>query len=137
MSKLKIDVDNARTTFEPGEELTGRAVWQLDQPARALELRLFWFTRGTGTEDAGIAQTIRFEQPLNQETRAFRFALPQAPYSFSGKLICLVWALELVVEPSREVTRQELIVAPGCQEVRLESIASEPAKITCSLSWRA
>lgn len=59
---------------------------------------------------------------LPQETRAFRFQLPEAPYSFSGKLISLAWALELIAYPSKEVVRREIVLAPGGSEVRLESV---------------
>jgi hypothetical protein len=75
--------------------------------------------------------------PLLEETRSFRFRLPEAPYSFSGKLISLVWALELVLEPSKEVTRREIIVAPGGQEVHLDSVASQCGEIASSITWQA
>lgn len=136
MSELRIDLNEDRTRFEPREELTGNASWRLEKPARAITLRLFWFTRGRGTEDVGVAQTIRFEQPLTEEVRSFRFALPECPYSFSGKLISLVWALELIVEPSKEVTRRELVVAPAGQEVRLDTVDSERGTLAASITWR-
>jgi hypothetical protein len=37
---------------------------------------------------------------MNDE-RTFSLTLPREPFSFSGKLISLVWALELIVEPAR------------------------------------
>ena len=92
------------------------------------KLRLFWFTRGKGTEDAAVVDTLRFETPQAEEARPFRFVLPEAPYSVSGKLISLVWALELVAEPSREVDRLELVVAPGGREVLLESQQQDPPR---------
>jgi hypothetical protein len=124
---LTIDLNDDRTTFEPTAGLTGTAAWNLAQPPRAVELRLFWFTRGKGTEDAGVVETIRFDRPLAGETRSFRLRLPESPYSFSGKLISLVWALELVAEPSKEVIRREFVLAPGGEEVRLDSL---PARET-------
>jgi hypothetical protein len=136
MSQLNINVIEEKSAFEPGEELTGSASWQLERGARSVELRLFWFTRGRGIEDAAVVQTIRFENPLNEETRSFSFRLPEAPYSFVGQLISLVWALELIVEPSKEVARQDIIVGPGRQEVRLASIAPEPGKFTTSITWQ-
>ena len=90
MNELRINLEQNRTAFEPGEELTGIAGWRLESPPRTLELRLFWFTRGKGTEDVGVVATVRFDQPLSDETRPFRFRLPAAPYSFSGKLISLI-----------------------------------------------
>jgi hypothetical protein len=137
MSELRIYLTENRASFQPGEELTGSASWQLDKPARGLELRLFWFTRGRGTEDASVVQTVRFDQPLNTETRSFRFRLPEAPYSCSGKLISLVWALELIVEPSREVSRRELIVAPRGQEVQLGTVDAQLGKVASSITWQA
>ncbi|MDB6015772.1 MAG: hypothetical protein JWR19_261 [Pedosphaera sp.] len=134
MSELKIDISQVRTAFQPGEELMGTASWKLDQPPRAVELRLFWFTRGKGTEDAGMVETVRFDRPASQEMRPFRFKLPDAPYSFSGTLISLIWALELVAEPSKAVARVEIVVAPDGQEVRLDSVPeSETGKI--AMSW--
>ena len=121
MQPLSIVLTENRAAFEPGEEVSGNVSWSLDKPPRAVELRLFWFTRGKGTEDAGIVERVRYEPATLDEAHLFRFRLPEAPYSFSGKLISLVWALELVVEPGKQVTRQEIIVAPGAQEVRLDS----------------
>lgn len=126
---LHIEIERNRTAFEPGEELTGTAGWTLDKPPRSVELRLFWFTRGKGTEDAGVVETVRFDQPMLEETRSFRLRLPDAPYSFSGKLISLVWALELVADPSKAVTRKEFVIAPGGRELLLPGVSTgEPSK---------
>jgi len=122
MTDLRIELSEERNAFAPGEALRGHVSWTADAPGQYLELRLFWFTRGKGTEDAGIAQTLRFEQPSPQERRAFELRLPEAPYSFSGKLISLVWALELVDCPSKQVVRREIEMGPGGKEVRLEAV---------------
>ncbi|HHY85632.1 MAG TPA: hypothetical protein GYA07_08880 [Verrucomicrobia bacterium] len=119
MNHLEINLHDGREAFDPGEELTGTVHWQLDCSPQTAELRLFWFTRGKGTEDAGVVETVRFDHPLERDTRSFRFQLPPAPYSFSGKLISLVWALELVTQSPDEVTRREIVVAPGRREVEL------------------
>jgi hypothetical protein len=129
MSALNIELSGNRTTFEPGEEIAGKAVWSLDHPPRAVVLRLFWFTSGRGDEDVGLVETLRFDHPLIDESRSFRFHLPEAPYSFTGKLISLNWALELVAEPSKKVARQEITLAPGGEAVHLESLPdSKPKK---------
>jgi len=128
MNELNITIADNRDAFEPGEELTGTVSWRLERQPRAVELRLFWFTRGKGTEDAGIVERMRFEPATVEETRSFRFRLPEAPYSFSGKLISLVWALELVAEPLKQAARQEFILAPDGREVRLDRISSEALK---------
>jgi hypothetical protein len=119
VSLLKIAVREDRTRFLPGDEVVAAAYWKLDHPPRTAEARLFWFTRGKGTQDVNVVQTIRFENPQPEEARPARFQLPDAPYSFSGKLISLVWALELVVEPGGESKRVELTVSPTGEEIDL------------------
>jgi hypothetical protein len=119
MNQLRIGTRDNQTEFRPGDEVQGAAGWQLEQPAKAVEIRLFWYTRGKGTEDIGLVGTVRFEQPKQEEARPFQFQLPASPYSFSGKLISLIWALELVVEPGPHSARLELTVSSTGQEVRL------------------
>jgi hypothetical protein len=90
MSWLRIKTEGARTAFRPGEILAGTADWKLDGPAvpgHPTELRLLWFTGGRGTSDAGLVETVRFETPDEAGSGAFRFQLPEGPYSFAGKLI--------------------------------------------------
>ena len=125
MNELSIELKEDRNGFEPGERLQGSVSWSMDPAPQRAELRLFWFTRGKGTEDAGVVQTIHFDRPAPYETRSFDLTLPQAPYSFSGTLISLVWALELVVYPAKQVVRREIEMGPGRREVKLPSVASE------------
>lgn len=135
MSDLRIQTPEDRTAYSPGDELAGAVYWKLSAPPQALELRLFWFTRGKGTEDAAVLDTLRFDSPQAEEARPFRLVLPEAPYSFSGKLISLVWALELVALPSREVARLELVVAPGGREVLLETLPEDPNR-KFGINWQ-
>jgi len=132
MNELRIDVDGQRQAFQPGEEVTGTVSWKLEKPPRAVELRLFWFTRGKGTQDASVVERLRFDTTSLDGSHSFRFRLPEAPYSFSGKLISLVWALELLAEPHKEVARVEIIVGPDAQEVTLGS-AAQPSQNRFSL----
>jgi hypothetical protein len=134
MNNLQIELDQDRVAFEPGEELRGSVCWKSSQPLRSVELRLFWFTRGKGTEDAGVVETVHFDQPSAEETCPFHFQLPEGPYSFSGKLISLVWALELIAQPSGEPLRVEFVMAPGTREVRLESLP-EPELKKAFMEW--
>jgi hypothetical protein len=45
--------------------------------------------------------------------------LPEGPYSFSGKLISLIWALELACSPGSETVRREITVSPTGHEIVL------------------
>jgi len=96
----------------------GRALWILDEPPKAVEVRLFWYTEGKGTQDVELIDSVRFDAPPQRDQKDFRFTLPDEPYSFSGKLISLIWALELVVLPSDETERIPITVSPtGCEVV--------------------
>jgi hypothetical protein len=119
MNTLKIATRDNRISFRPGEEVVGAAAWQLDEAPKAVEVRLFWFTRGKGTSDVTVVQTLRFDSPKMEEARPFQLSIPAEPYSFSGKLISLIWALELVVKPGKEADRLEITVSPKGDEITL------------------
>ena len=119
MSTLKIGTYENRTAFRPGAEIAGKVLWILDESAKAVEARLFWYTEGKGTQDVELVDNIRFDDPPRREQREFTFTLPEAPYSFSGKLISLLWALEVVVLPSEETERLEIVVSLSGHEVFL------------------
>lgn len=119
MNDLKILLRDDRKNFRPDEIIEGVAGWQLEQLPISLELRLFWFTRGKGTEDVSVIHKLRFENPQLAEGRRFSFTLPAEPYSFSGQLVSVIWALELVVEPGEHATRVEFVMSPTGQELLL------------------
>ncbi len=124
MSELKILLREERLSYRPGETIEGVAGWRLDQPPSGVELRLFWFTRGKGTEDVGVVNSMNFPSPQLEEGRKFTFTLPQDPWSFSGQLISVIWALELVVQPGNQRSRLEIIVSPTGREIQLHAHAS-------------
>jgi hypothetical protein len=119
MASLSIQLPDDREAFAPGEILEGNAAWQLDQPPKKIFLRLFWFTRGKGTEDIEVISEIVFEHPLTAESRSFKITLPRSPYSFSGKLVSLIWALELVASDNETATIKEIIISPFGYEIDL------------------
>ena len=121
MSHLEINIVPDTLVFLPRETICGKASWRLDDSPENVELRLFWYTSGMGTQDVGIVEQISFDHPGLNDSRDFKFALPDAPYSFSGKLISLVWALELIRDKSKDVVRKEIIVSPIKQEILLTS----------------
>ena len=119
MNKLVILVRDERRSFRPGETLEGVAGWHLDKSPESVELRLFWFTRGKGTEDVGVVNQLTFQSPQPEEGRQFSFTLPADPFSFSGQLISLIWAIELVVDPGNQSARFEFVMSPTGEEILL------------------
>ena len=116
MTYLRIQIEGNKTAFAPGETVSGTASWQTDTPA-SIEVRLFWYTQGKGTRDVGFVNSSALQQPAREGSHRFEFVLPDGPYSFSGKLISLGWALEIVSQPSGESDHVDLVVSPAGSEV--------------------
>ena len=120
MSEFSLRTQDGRTAFEPGERITVVAKWQCDFEPPNMEIQIGWSTAGKGTTDQGVEKSVPISDPRRSESREIVLDLPAAPYSFSGKLISLIWALELVAEPAGR-SRLPITIAPGAQEVLLQS----------------
>ncbi len=121
MSRIAIETPDGRMNFEPGSEVEVYLDWDLDQEAEAVELRLVWNTAGKGDTDVEVVDTQRFEYPSLRESRRATVVLPASPYSFSGTLVSLIWAFELIAMPEMISARQEIVIAPGGTEVQLNA----------------
>lgn len=109
--------------YEPGTEITGEASWSLPQSPEKMAIRLFWFTEGKGDRDMSIVDETTLSTPGATGSLPFRFTLPPGPYSFSGKLITLTWAIEAVAEPSGETARTEIVLAPNGRAKVLHAVS--------------
>lgn len=123
MRDLRIELDNGRDTFAPGDRVEGHAVWSLDPGPKSLELSLLWYTSGKGTRDAAVLQARKIDNPGAFGSERFSFTLPPGPYSFSGRLISLIWALELTCTPGDETVRKEIVVSPTGREILLTGVS--------------
>lgn len=117
MNELTIESDYE--VYHPGNEARVTCSWDLPEPPRALELRLVWNTAGKGDRDLKVVQTHRVESPAARDQQEFVLTLPWSPFSFSGKLISLIWALELVVLPKGDSARKVITIGPNAEEVLL------------------
>ena len=124
-----LEVILARKEFRPREVVQGTASWRFDSAPSAVEVRLFWFTRGKGTIDASVIDKVRFQQPLAQDRQAFEIRLPDTPYSFSGTLVSLIWAVEIVADPGKEHALNEIVMAPDAREIVLPKIETAEDRI--------
>lgn len=114
---LTLATDQGSRWFKPGETIRGTAEWHLDDDADAIDVRLFWHTSGKGTQDVEVVAAHRFDLPARHGHGGFRFRVPRGPYSFSGRLITLSWAIELVVDPGGQTERLDLLIGPQPVEV--------------------
>ena len=122
---ITIALQDGRDRCAPGEMLEGTFSWSVDHEPDALEVRLFWHTAGKGTRDVGIVDVLRLASPgRSGEAQPFRFRIPEGPYSFSGTLITLAWAVEAVVLPSDESAAAALVVSPTGREIVLTPLST-------------
>ena len=121
MRWLQLQCDGDRTVYAPGDSLQGSASWTLDFTPREIEVRLYWKTAGKGTTDVTIVDRVSLGGGADEGRQPFQFRLPRQPYSFSGRLVSLVWGLELAVEPGREAHHLELVIAPGGRAIVLHA----------------
>ena len=117
MDNLNIEIAEANNSFRTGETVAGTVRWNLEENPESLELSLFWHTQGKGTRDVGVVETMKFDNPGSFGRKDFSFKLPQGPYSFSGKLISLIWAIEATTFPTEQTTKRAIIVSATGHEV--------------------
>jgi hypothetical protein len=118
-AELRIEAVDGCVAFSPLEKLELEITWQLLEHADAIEVRLVWYTEGKGDQDLSIVAIERFDHPPLHDHRRCSFTLPEGPYSFSGRLISVLWCAELVVLPKGPSRRLDLTVGPEGREVRL------------------
>lgn len=115
MDKLEIKIKS----LEIGSTLKGEVSWYLKSVPSSAEVRLFWYTEGKGDQDVILVDKIDLPALKAYDTRSFSFPLPKSPYSFSGKFISLIWAVEVIVSPFDMFAREEFVLSPSGEEVRI------------------
>ena len=112
MSNLEIHLGD-REMFRPGEEICGRARWELKRDPKCLEVSLLWRTQGKGHRySSGVAETVRFENPGARGVRDFRLTAPSGPYSFSGTLFSIGWWVRLAEARGRNPVSKKVTISP-------------------------
>lgn len=120
-----ITIQLEKTAFSPSGEVTGKIIWATGPTNNTLELRLFWFTEGRGTQDIQVVDQLVYDtSSRHQGDEDFVLHLPQSPPSFSGQLISLQWALEAVAIQQGDSERADITVSQTGQEITLTPVAS-------------
>ena len=118
-----ITVTLPQNAYLPGAELCAEVQYALPEPG-FISLRLFYFTAGKGTENVEVVGEKKFAAPAARGREQVAFRLPHAPWSFSGELITLTWALEAVSEKAAEHARAEFVLSPSGREIRVAGRAT-------------
>lgn len=117
---IRLSIDLETRGVVPGDDIRGVARWTASGPLQAIEVRLAWHTEGKGSSDSGVALEDRLDNPPLVGSHAFALPAPEGPYSFSGKLVSLVWQVGLRAIPSGEVAWEEVVISPTGREIRLQ-----------------
>jgi hypothetical protein len=120
--QLAVFLPPGRTAFHPGERIDVTVLWALEQAPAQIEVRLFWQTRGKGTQDLEVALREWIMGPAVAGEQVVSLTLPQSPWSFSGKLVSLIWGVEVVAEPGGQNARCEFVLGPDAREVLLSTL---------------
>ena len=120
--------------YVPGERIEGTVSWESSEPLESAEVCLFYYTEGKGTQDVEIVERMAMNGILQAGSREFAFDLPNGPFSFSGRLVSLSWALELVLQPGNHTERLEIVLSPTGREIDL--YAHEHANVPAEAAKR-
>ena len=113
-------IDTLKVATRPdGVTISGTISWWLPVAPAQVTLELFWTTRGKGQVDSEVVQSVQIKQPAAAGEQKFEVRIPDAPYSFSGKLVSLLWGLRLIIHPSQEQAQVNLTISPTGQEINL------------------
>ena len=126
MSWLSITLDGERRAYRPGERVRGTVSWMVDEAPESVAVHLVWYTEGKGDQEVGLAAGAEL-RPGTEGSAEFDLELPPGPWSFSGKLISLLWAVELAVEPGIAATREPIVVGPEAEPIQLPLEEPPPA----------
>lgn len=109
--------------FHPGDAIEGSVSWEvLDDATDSLEVRLIWFTIGKGDRDAQFVDVKKVDSPAANGKVNFAFTAPHRPNSFSGKLIAVQWAVEVIAFPQRDAVQSLLTICPPTGVVVLNPV---------------
>lgn len=117
---IQIELEKRDLQFKPGDRIVGTVQWgQLKKSPDQIDIRLIWYTTGKGDTDSQIVDSKLVQNPLDQGSERFEFNAPHRPFSFSGKLISLIWAIEATAYPGKENERIDFEITPHGQPVIL------------------
>ncbi len=130
--KLNLKLNKNSNEYVAGEVIRGTAAWEaLPEKTNKLSVRLIWYTQGRGDRDVELLESLDFEITSGMHRTGeqnFDFVAPARPYSFSGKLIELTWAVELIVYPTRDSVVEKLVIGPNGKMTELSRSYESPKK---------
>ncbi|MDX2108319.1 MAG: hypothetical protein SFY67_18140 [Candidatus Melainabacteria bacterium] len=115
---LEIVLKDDKKRFLPFEVIEGKIKYDLSRPSKEITVDLVWTTMGKGTIDNYRADSsVISTMGSNRGEGNFRLNAPAGPYSFSGKLISIIWMISCGTENDKEIAEIEIVISPVGREV--------------------
>lgn len=116
-----IEVD--RINIAAGSTISGVVKWQSIEQSEPLELRLSWHTEGRGTMDRKIIYQQALPIVTHLQSHRFSIKAPEGPYSFTGRLIELIWTISCVSKKGKVLDSTQLYLSRDGRAVELYELA--------------
>lgn len=128
-----LTINLTQSNFQPHQTIAGSVQWSdLPPGTDRIEIRLIWYTLGKGTQDVVTVETVRVAAPPPIGNSPFEFIAPGRPLSFSGTLISLIWAIEVIAFPQQNAERFQLVINDSKQPIVLTPLPEKPTKQSSS-----
>lgn len=123
---LSIEFDGGVTAYRPGATIRGMVAWSQTGPIDSVRVCLVWYTEGKGTRDMSVVQEVPIVSSRSADQQPFTLtAPPDGPFSFSGKLVSVIWAVELLIEPESRSVQKPIVISPTGTEIDLYAGATD------------
>ncbi len=115
---IEIILDGNKKQFRPFDVIEGKIIYNLVKPCATIQVDLAWTTIGKGTTDSCAVDStgVSTMGKISGDGR-FRLAVPAGPYSFSGKLVSIVWLVSCGAESDLDIAETEITISPSGKEL--------------------
>lgn len=78
------------------------------------KLTLFfrWKTAGKGSTNTEVVYEEPFDNEGEEQWHAFEIPVPERPWSYAGKLLSIVWELEVKAREAEDAVHEVLVTQP-------------------------
>ena len=129
MNKIDLKLINERSSFKPGSILKGSIIWNIDIVPETITISLCYWTEGRGTQDAVSVAKHEVKITNSSGEQPFEFLIPNSPWSFSGKLISINWAVAAEIRSKKLFTLIPITISPTAAEINLYGHPDDPRDI--------
>lgn len=116
---IELQIASGKRAFLPFDVIEANVCWN-NVEADEINVELVWSTKGKGTVDEYTACVIPIALSGRRSgNEKVKIKAPIGPYSFSGKLISLIWYVVARAKDDADYAEIEIVIAPEGKEIEL------------------